>query len=138
MHEEAKGYSRFLTMAWKKRTWISMGSLIVDNQLRHRSARNCSHHDACEKKKGSLAKYSDFQTNMVKTALTQPLTKFIWTAENLPQCHNNIFCRRRDAHMNYNLKSKMAINVMQTKKRSSDSSSRAERSVMQSKQMYMD
>ena len=40
--------------------------------------------------------------------------------------------------MNYNLKSKMAINVMQTKKRSSDSSSRAERSVMQSKQMYMD
>lgn len=42
--------------------------------------------------------------------------------------------------MNYNLKSKMAMNVMQSKKRSSASSGwdRAERSVMQSKQMYMD
>ena len=45
--------------------------------------------------------------------------------------------------MNYNLKSKMAMNVMQTKKRSgggggSSGSSRAERSQMQSKQMYMD
>ena len=66
MHEEAKGYSRFLTMAWKKRTWISMGSLIVDNQLRHRSARNCSHHDACEKKKGTLPKYSVLQIHVVK------------------------------------------------------------------------
>lgn len=49
-------------------------------------------------------------------------------------------CKRRDAHMNYNLKSSMGINVMQTKKRTSGSSGgdRAERSVMQSKQMYMD
>ena len=58
----------------------------------------------------------------------------------MPYKHLITIRRRRDAHMNYNLKSSMWINVMQTKKRTSGSSGgdRAERSVMQSKQMYMD
>ena len=50
-----------------------------------------------------------------------------------------LFHRRRDAHMNYNLKSKMAMNVMQSKKSSSSTyESRGARSGMQTKQMYMD
>ena len=49
---------------------------------------------------------------------------------------NNLF-RRRDAHMKFNLTSKTAVNVMQTKK-SSRTSTRTERSQMQTKQMYMD
>lgn len=39
-------FGSFLTMVCRKRTLMSMGSLVTESQERHSTARNCAHQDA--------------------------------------------------------------------------------------------